>query len=230
MVLTDRGLVRLRGLGNPDGEKWQTLDLRVATDDGPREANRFYVNGAEPVVTVETARGYRVRGTRRHPIRVVDANGDWQWRRFADLRAGDRVPMMLGGMVGEPREVPLPPLPEAYWTSDLRTVVPRYLTADLRGAGRLLHGRWVAPRPWPSLLCHSGRTTTSSTGSRTSAAGSSALRPAVTAKTGYSEVALQSVRLTLWWEACGFADAPAARRAPRQGLRGAHPGRGPLLE
>jgi ribonucleoside-diphosphate reductase alpha chain len=52
-------------------------------------------------------------------------------RRFADLRAGDRVPMTLGGMIGEPREVPLPPLPEAYWTSDHRTFVPRYLNADL---------------------------------------------------------------------------------------------------
>ncbi len=39
--------------------------------------------------------------------------------------------MMLGGMIGEPREVPLPPLPEAYWTSDYRTSVPRRMTADL---------------------------------------------------------------------------------------------------
>ena len=83
LVLTDRGLVRLRGLGNPDGDKWQDLDLRVATDDGPRQATQFFVNGAEPVVTVETSRGYRIQGTTTHRIRVVDANGDWQWRRFA---------------------------------------------------------------------------------------------------------------------------------------------------
>ena len=31
--------------------------------------------------------------------------------------------MMLGGMIGEPRDVPLPALPEAYWTSDHRTFV-----------------------------------------------------------------------------------------------------------
>ncbi len=66
-MLTDRGLVRLRGLANPNGEQWQDLhDLQVATDDGPREATRFFLNGAEPVVTVETARGYRDPG-HHHP-------------------------------------------------------------------------------------------------------------------------------------------------------------------
>ena len=53
MVITDRGLVRLRSLGNPDGDKWQSLDISVGTDDGPRAATKFFVNGAEPVVTVE---------------------------------------------------------------------------------------------------------------------------------------------------------------------------------
>jgi len=38
---------------------------------------------------------------------------------------------MLGGMIGEPREVALPPLAEAYWTSDHTTFVPRYMGADL---------------------------------------------------------------------------------------------------
>jgi ribonucleoside-diphosphate reductase alpha chain len=204
LVLTDRGLVRLRGLGNPDGEKWQDLDLRVATDDGPREATRFYVNGAEPVVTVETSRGYRIQGTTTHRIRVVDPNGDWQWRRFADLRAGDRVPMTLGGMVGDPREVPLPPVPEAYWTSDHRTFVPRYLNADLAelvgyfmGDGSL-HARGLR-------FCVTGGD--DDVVARITDLGRRlfGLDAAVSPKAGYTEVALNSVRLALWWEACGFA-------------------------
>ncbi len=204
MVLTDRGLVRLRGLGNPDGEKWQTVDLRVATDDGPRDATRFYVNGAEPVVSVETSRGYRIQGTTTHRIRVVDANGDWRWRRFADLRAGDRVPMMLGGMVGEPREVPLPPLPEAYWTSDHRTMVPRYLTADLAELVGYFMGDGSLHARGPRFCVTAGDDDVVDRivdlGRRLFG-----LEATVTPKAGYAEVALQSVRLTLWWEACGFA-------------------------
>ncbi len=209
MVLTDRGLVRLKGLGNPDGEKWQDLDLRVATDDGPRPATKFFVNGAEPVVTVETARGYRVQGTTTHRIRVVDAGGDWQWRRFADLRAGDRVPMLLGGMVGEPREVPLPPLPEAYWTSDHRTFVPRFVSGDLAelvgyfmGDGSL-HARGLRFAVTASDTDVVQRIV--DLGHRLFG-----LKAAITKKAGYTEVALNSVRLVLWWEACGFAKhAPA---------------------
>jgi ribonucleoside-diphosphate reductase alpha chain len=214
LVLTDRGLVRLRGLGNPDGEKWQDVDLHVATDDGPRQATRFYVNGAEPVVTVETSRGYRLQGTTTHRIRVVDSGGNWQWRRFADLRAGDRVPMLLGGMIGEPREVPLPPIADAHWTSDHRTFVPRYLNADLAelvgyfmGDGSL-HARGLrfcvtsGDDDVVARIVDLGRRLFG-------------LEAVVTAKSGYTEVALNSVRLVLWWEACGFA-----KHAPTDEHRG----------
>src|SRR5205085_1270227 len=49
LIPTSRGLVRLRGLGDTVGQKWQDLDLEVATDDGPRQATQFYVNGFEQV-------------------------------------------------------------------------------------------------------------------------------------------------------------------------------------
>src|SRR5207302_10949276 len=77
LVLTDRGLVRLQGLGDVNGAKWQGLDAEVATDQGPRKATKFFVNGAEPVVTVETSRGYRIQGTTTHRIKVVDRDGQW---------------------------------------------------------------------------------------------------------------------------------------------------------
>ena len=44
--------MRLGSLGDPDGSKWQQLGVKVGTDEGPRAADQFYVNGLEPVVTV----------------------------------------------------------------------------------------------------------------------------------------------------------------------------------
>ncbi|MEJ7749186.1 MAG: adenosylcobalamin-dependent ribonucleoside-diphosphate reductase, partial [Candidatus Limnocylindrales bacterium] len=204
LVLTDRGLVRLRGLGNPDGDKWQDLDLTVATDDGPRAATKFYVNGVEPVVSVETSRGYRIQGTTTHRIRVVDEAGDWHWRRFADIRAGDRVPLQVGGMVGEPRDVALPPLAEAYWTSDHRTFVPRTVSAELAelvgyfmGDGSL-HAR--------GLRFCVAQTDTDVVDRLVELGGRLfGITAATTPRAGYTEVRLDSVRLALWWEACGFA-------------------------
>src|SRR5581483_11665116 len=58
LVATDRKLVRLGSLGNPIGDQWQPLGIDVQTNDGPRRATQFYVNGVEPVVDVRTARGY----------------------------------------------------------------------------------------------------------------------------------------------------------------------------
>ena len=66
-----------------------------------------------------------------HRVKVVDASGDWAWKRFSDIRPGDHVPMLLNGLVGLPNSVSLPPLQEAYWTSDYTTFVPRKMTAEL---------------------------------------------------------------------------------------------------
>src|SRR5438046_10039146 len=46
LVLTDRGLVRLQGLGDPDGDKWQVWSAQVSTVQGPKTAASFCVNGA----------------------------------------------------------------------------------------------------------------------------------------------------------------------------------------
>ncbi|MFY9615746.1 MAG: vitamin B12-dependent ribonucleotide reductase [Candidatus Dormiibacterota bacterium] len=214
LVLSSRGLVRLRSLGNPNGDKWQDVDFAVATDDGPERATKFFVNGVEPVVTVETKRGYRIQGTPMHRVKVVDRDGQWTWRRLSDIRTDDRVPMMLGGMVGRPNSVPLPPLPEAYWTSDHMTVVPREVNAELAeligyfmGDGSL-HSRGLR-------FC-----VTASDGDvverlRQLSRDLFGLEAHVAAKRGYTEVAIHSVRLVLWWEACGFA-----KKAPTADHRG----------
>ncbi len=204
LVITDRGLVRLQGLGDPNGDKWQSLDTQVATDQGPQKATKFFVNGAEPVVTVETSRGYRIQGTTTHRIKVVDSDGQWTWRRLSDLRSGDRVPMMLGGMVGEPTEVQLPPLPDAYWTSDQNTFVPRRMTADLAELIGYFMGDGSLHTKGIRVCVTSGDRDVVDhlTGLGESLFG---LKAAVTQKRGYTEVAFNSVRLVLWWEACGFA-------------------------
>ena len=79
--------------------------------------------------------GHRIQGTPTHRIKVVDR----ETRRVgvAALRRrrpeGDLVPLAMGSLVGEPQEVPLPPLADAYWTGEHHVHVPRQMNA---GAGR----------------------------------------------------------------------------------------------
>ena len=208
LVATSRGLVRLRSLGDPNGAKWQDLDVEVATDEGPRKATRFFVNGVEPVVSVQTRRGYRIRGTTGHRIKVVDADGSLQWRRLADVRTGDTLPLLLGGLVGEPTPVALPPLPDAYWTADHRTTAPRYVTPELAelvgyfmGDGSL-HSKELR-------FCVSPQDADLADHLASAGAALFSLEPKVTRKPSYIEVCFTSVRLVMWWEACGFAKLAA---------------------
>jgi ribonucleoside-diphosphate reductase alpha chain len=215
LVPTERGLVRLRSLGDTEGGQWQDLGVQVGTDEGPRAATKFYVNGLETVVSVKTHRGYGLQGTPQHRVKVVDADSNtWEWRRFADLHPGDLVPLALHQIVGEPQPVVLPPLPEAYWTGEQHFEAPREMTPELAelvgyfmGDGSL-HGRGlrfcVANEDFDVVerLQYLGK----------SLFGAAAH---ITPKTGYTEVRLDSVRLVLWWEACGLS-----KRPPTEGHRG----------
>ncbi len=217
LVPTDRGLVRLRSLGDtsPGAEKWQDLDISVQTDEGPRTATKFYVNGLEPVVRVQTKRGYSLQGTAQHRVKVVDAaTGEFVWRHLADVSEGDVVPMALSQLVGSPQHVPLPPMPDAYWTGERHSVAPRSMTAELAelvgyfmGDGSL-HARGVrfcvANDDFDVVerLLQLGKEVFNLVGH-------------VSARQGYTEVRLDSVRLVVWWEACGFA-----KREPFEGHSG----------
>ena len=221
LVSTGRGLVRLQLLGDPDGAQWQDLGVEVATDEGPRLATKFYVNGVEAVVNVETERGHRVRGTATHRIRVVDPCE----RRVgvAPIRRRDgRRPGAVGAGLAWwaiPRQVPLPPLADAYWTGEHHVRVPRRMDAALAEIVGYFMGDGSLAQPGSAVLCDRSRLRC---GRAPADARQGMLRrPAkVTPKRGYREVRIDSVRLALWWEACGFAKHLPAEGHTRQGLHG----------
>ncbi|MEK7425402.1 MAG: LAGLIDADG family homing endonuclease [Actinomycetota bacterium] len=215
LVTTSRGLVRLGSLGDPDGAQWQDVSFGVHTDDGEREATKFYVNGLEQVVDVTTRRGYRIQGTTKHRVKVVDQAGTWVWRRFADLRAGDRVPLALGALIGTPNEVVLPPLSDKMgWAGERHVRVPSTMTPDLAelvgyfmGDGSL-HSRglrFCVDAHDLDVVAHLAWLGKELFG----------VTAATAERRGYVEVAFHSVRLADWWVASGFG-----KRLPHEGHSG----------
>ena len=204
LVTTDRGLVRLGGLGDTRGTQWQDLDLTVATDEGPRPATKFFINGEEPTRRIVTRSGYTIQGTLRHRIKVVEPEtGAWVWRQLAEIEADDVVPMQLGTLIGEPRRVPLPVLDQAYWTGERGVRVPDHVTEDLAE----LVGYYMGDG---SLHAKGLRFCVADTDldvvERLRILGKELfdIEAAVSQQTGYHEVALHSVRLARWWQASGF--------------------------
>ncbi len=205
LVTTDRGLQRLSDLGDVWGDRWQDLGVKVSTDDGPREATRFFVNGEEPTRRIVTKAGYRIQGTLGHRVKVVDpSSGEWLWKRLADVAPGDLVPIQLGTLVGEPRRVPLPVLDQAYYSGDRSLVVPDAVDAELAelvgyfmGDGSL-HAKGIR-------LCVAEQDTDVVERLGVLSKSLFNLEPVVTPQQGYAEVTLQSIRLARWWKAAGFA-------------------------
>ena len=205
LVTTDRGLVRLAELGDVCGDRWQDLELVVSTDEGPRRATKFFVNGEEPTRAIRTEGGYAIQGTLTHRVKIVDAqSGAWAWKRLADIAPGDLLPLQMGGLPGEPRRVPLPVLDQAYYAGDRNLLVPGEVTADLAelvgyfmGDGSL-HAKGVR-------LCISDSDLDVVERLGVLSKELFGLAPVVTQQEGYREVTLQSVRLARWWQAAGFA-------------------------
>ncbi len=204
MVTTDRGLVRLAELGDVHGPKWQELTARVSTDEGPREATRFFVNGEEPTRRIVTEGGYRLQGTLTHRIRVVDQDtGAWEWRRFADISEGDVVPVQLGTMVGGSRRVVLPALDHDLGAGDRGLFVPDAVDEELAelvghftGEGGVhATGVWFGVADTGTDVVERLRVL---------AKGLFGLAPSVTSGQGCQEVTLTSDRLARWWTAAGF--------------------------
>ena len=206
LVTTDRGLVRLGEIGDVYGSRWQNLDdLNVATDDGPRRATKFFVNGEEPTRCVVTEGGYSIQGTLTHRVKVVESGtGEWVWKRLADVAPGDIVPIQMPTMIGSPRRVPLPVLDQAYYAGDRTLDVPDVVDAELAelvgyfmGDGSL-HAKGIR-------LCVANTDLDVIERLRILSKSLFGLDPVVTERQGYQEVTLQSVRLARWWQAAGFA-------------------------
>ncbi len=205
LIATDKGLMRLNRLGNPQGAQWQDASFGVLTDNGVQSATKFYVNGQAPTRRIRTEAGYEIQGTPQHRIKVVDpTTGEWVWKRFGELTAGEIVPLAMNTVIGEPRQIPLPPLGEPYWASHPEVRVPRTMTRDLAefigyfmGDGSL-HSKGLrlcvtaGDEEVVQRLSDLGRTLFG-------------IPAHVDAKVGYSEVAFHSVALAMWWDACGFS-------------------------
>ncbi|MEO3861064.1 LAGLIDADG family homing endonuclease [Acrocarpospora sp. B8E8] len=205
LITTDRGLVRLAEIGDVYGDRWQDLTMTVSTDEGPRQATKFFVNGEEPTRLIRTAGGYKIQGTLTHRVKVVDQDsGEWVWKRLADIAEGDVLPLQTRTLVGEPRPVVLPVLDQAYYAGDRAVRVPDAVTEDLAelvgyfmGDGSL-HAKGIR-------LCVADTDLDVLDRLRIISKELFNLEPVVTQQEGYHEVTLQSVRLARWWQASGFA-------------------------
>ena len=93
LVLTSCGLLRISELGDVNGEQWQDIRFSVSTDEGYRDATKFYVNGMADVLRITTHTGRTITSTFNHQFRVFDpdVDGAYSWRSSSDIKTGDII-------------------------------------------------------------------------------------------------------------------------------------------
>ena len=205
LVITNKGVVRLGRLGDVNGAQWQDVTFDVLTDTGRQSATKFYVNGLDQTRRIETHCGYAIQGTPKHRIKVVNAQtGQWDWKRFGEIVAGDVVALSLGQRLGDPQTVTLPPLGEEYWTGDYTTRVPKTMTPELAEIVGYFMGDGSLHAKGPRFCVAN---TDLDVAGRVQALVKLLfnLDAHLTPQQGYCEVGVHSVPLALWWDTCGFS-------------------------
>ncbi len=104
LVFTDRGVLRLDELVDPEVEGWQSHQVNVATDEGLRFSPRGYNNGVKRVLRVRTTRGLDIVGTPEHKVKIMTSDGP-TWRALQDLQPGDAILVKLNQHRGEPQHL-----------------------------------------------------------------------------------------------------------------------------
>lgn len=205
LISTERGLLRLSELGEVFGEQWQDLGIKVSTDEGPKTATKFFINGEELTRKITTKGGFGIQGTLTHRVKVLDLEtGDWNWKRMADVVEGDIIPMQLGTMIGKPVNVALPILEESYSYRARNVFVPEEMNEELAellgyfiGDGSL-HAKGIR-------LCVANTDLDVANRLEELIFNQFGIKAVRVPQEGYLSVEASSVPLSRWWKAAGFA-------------------------
>ncbi len=95
LVFTEKGLLRLDEIVNPNFSGWQEHQLSVLTDEGLKTSPRGFNNGMAEVLRVHTRHGLSLTGTPNHRVKVMTSRGP-QWREIRELVRGDWIVVRLG--------------------------------------------------------------------------------------------------------------------------------------
>ena len=99
LVFTERGLLRLDEIADPQIPGWQPHSLKVATDTDWRVSPRAFNNGVSPVFRVHTREGLSLTGTATHKVKVMSDDGP-RWQDISGLQEGDWILIRLGQQQG----------------------------------------------------------------------------------------------------------------------------------
>jgi DNA polymerase I-like protein with 3'-5' exonuclease and polymerase domains/intein/homing endonuclease len=116
-VATQRGLVKI--------EQMEIGDEVYLEDGSKAGVSAVIARGVLPVSTITLKNGYSLTATSLHRIRILNAEGNYVWRRIQDLKPGDCVAVQPGrGLHEDLPDVKLPEMVSAHFNNNKKLITP----------------------------------------------------------------------------------------------------------
>jgi phosphate starvation-inducible protein PhoH len=97
LALTDRGMIEIGALGAQTMPQDQApIDIAVYGLNGVESASHIYNGGETETLRITTRFGFSIEATPEHPLLLLNADGELQWRRADQLRTGDSLALRRG--------------------------------------------------------------------------------------------------------------------------------------
>lgn len=91
LIETPKGLVRLDSLVEAEGKAKVISKFPVVSEGSAVHASAWMYRGEKPVRKITTDRGFELKGTDDHRIKVLTKDLDIAWRNIGEVRAGEYV-------------------------------------------------------------------------------------------------------------------------------------------
>jgi hypothetical protein len=101
MLLTDRGILTLRELGDATGAQWQDHAIKVQQETITAKSTKFFVNGDKSTKLIVLDSGVELECTLDHKYRTLSMDGQYVWKTASELTLGDKLPYRVGGYDGD---------------------------------------------------------------------------------------------------------------------------------
>lgn len=99
LLSTDRGLIRLDSPNNVKVTKRckHNIDMQINSGAEKTKAIKWYSRGKKPVYSLESSRGYIIKGTAKERVLVLTPSLDYVWKYQKDIKQGDYVAISRKG-------------------------------------------------------------------------------------------------------------------------------------
>jgi phosphate starvation-inducible protein PhoH len=125
LVLTEAGMLEIGTLAPSRApDTYAAISVGVHGLEGPEPASYAYSGGVTDTIDIATRFGYSIETTPEHPLLVINAMGDLEWRRADALKVGDFVALQRGQrMFGNATRIDFEYKPIQAWGDRSRPVV-----------------------------------------------------------------------------------------------------------